>query len=103
MTWLAKLKTWLAIAGAVVLAVGAALVVGLIKGRKSAMLKARDSIAKAKTKAAVSDDVANQLEARMKNDAQVKALDSAPTPAAADAAVDSNLGGWMRDADEGSK
>lgn len=97
MIWLAKIKTGLALAGAVVLAIAGAAIVAWLQGRRYAMEHAKAKIAEAKTRAAVANQVATQHETRVTSDEKVQGVDTT------DAAVDRNLGGWLRDDDETPK
>lgn len=100
---LAKIKEWIAIVSTVIAAVAVALYVGWLKGKKAGKRKAAEVISRAKTKAAISDDVAAKLEARMKVDAQIKQANKPEKGKSVESTVDSNLGGWMRNDDKPPK
>lgn len=101
MGFLTTIKTWLAVAGGVVLAVGAALVVGLIHGRKAGTRKARETIAKARAKAV--QKTIHAQEVRHEVEIETSRLPDAPTQRVGEADSDTAAGHladrWMRERD----
>ena len=95
----ARLQLWLAVAGAVVLAVGAALVYGFIKGRGAGKAKATEIITKAKIKAAQATIHAQEV--RHDVEVDTSKLPDAPAQRVGEADPDTAAGelrdkGWIR-------
>ncbi len=95
--WL-KLKGWLYAAGALLAALGAAVLYGRAKGKAAEQVKTRA----AQEAAATAQATAQQLEARHETDAEVQRLPDAPAQTVETAAAGAAAGklrddGWMRD------
>lgn len=98
---IAKLKTWLILAGGVVLAILSALAVGFLKGRSAGKAKAAETIAKAKTRAAQA--TVHAQEVRHDVEVETSKLPDAPAQRVGGAAPGTAAGDlrdrWMRDRD----
>lgn len=98
---IAKIKTWLILAGGVVLAILSALAVGFLKGRSAGKAKATEAIAKAKTKAAQA--IVHAQEVRHDVEVETSKLPDAPAQRVGEADPDTAAGRlanrWMRDRD----